>query len=169
MRAGYGRPLLYDSGMPDAPSHELRPAFADAPHMVHGSRLVAAWYTDPPGVIVQLLAASEGTLAMCEWLAGPGVDALHRRFQNDEQLIVVFDLRLMTGREAAARNALVEPAKKLKPRVKQAIMLPPEHASRVYISSLYAAAAMLSVFGYHIEMARSLDQVIAQYQLRAAR
>lgn len=145
-----------------------RQAFACAPHRTDPDGQIGSWYTEPPGVVVQLLRPAEGTLEMCNWLAGPGTDALLRRFPS-EPLILVFDMRLMTGREPRARNALIEPAKKLKPRIQHGVLLPPERASRVYLSSLYAATALLSVFGYHLELASSLETVIAKYRLVPAR
>lgn len=154
--------------MPEAPGTEAAAAFAAPPHLVHPSRDMVCWFTDPPGIVIQIVRAAQGTRAMTEWLGNTAQDALFARFPGAANLMVVLDLSLMTGREPGARNGLVEPAKRMKSRVARTILLPPRAASQVYLGSMYAATALLSAFGVHVEISRSLSKVLFAYGLRAA-
>jgi hypothetical protein len=124
--------------------------------------------TDPPGAVIQITRPAEGTRSMTNWMAKDAYELLLSRFPAVDGLTIVLDLRLMTGREAGARNALVEPAKRLKTRVARTILLPPQKASQVYLGSLFAATAVLSAFGVHVEIEHSLPNVLGKHGLRAA-
>lgn len=143
-------------------------AFSTAPHLVHPSRDLVCWFTDPPGIVIQFGRAAQGTRAITEWLGNDAYRALMARFPAADDLTVVVDLGLMTGREPGARNGLVEPAKRMKSRVARTVLLPPRSASPVYLGSMYAATALLSAFGVHVEISHSLARVLAAYRLRAA-
>jgi hypothetical protein len=143
-------------------------AFSAMPHLVHPSRDVACWLTDPPGAVIQITRPAEGTRNMTSWMAKDAHELLLARFPAVHDLTIILDLSLMTGRDAGARNALVEPAKRLKSRVARTILLPPRSASRVYLGSLFAATAVLSAFGIHVQIENSLPSVLAKYGLRAA-
>jgi hypothetical protein len=51
--------------------------------------------------------------------------------------------------------------------VARTVLIPPKNASQVYLGSMYAATAILSAFGVHVELQRSMNTVAAQYGLRA--
>jgi hypothetical protein len=125
------------------------------------------WFTDPPGIVIQIVRPAQGTRSMTDWLGSAAQEAFLKRFPGAKGLIVVVDLSLMTGREPAARNGLVEPAKRLKPHVARTVLIPPKNASQVYLGSMYAATAILSAFGVHVELQRSMSAVSALYGLRA--
>jgi hypothetical protein len=143
-------------------------AFTVPPHLVHPSKDLVCWFTDPPGIVIQIVNAVPGTLSMASWLGRTAQAALFARFPGVHDLIVVLDLRSMTGREPAARGGLVEPAKRMKSRVTRTILLPPKNASQVYLGSMYAATALLSAFGVHVDIQRGMGKVLASYGLRAA-
>src|SRR5262245_61337066 len=92
-------------------------AFAVPPHVVDDSGLIAAWFTDPPGVVLQLTRPARGTTALAEWMVGPGYAQVLRRFPDARDLRVVMDMRQMTGRAATARALLIEHAKLISPRL----------------------------------------------------
>ena len=154
--------------MSEATGMERLLAFASAPHLVHPSKDVVCWFTDPPGLVIQFARATQGTRSMTEWLGHAAQDALLARFPSHHHLVVVLDLSLMAGREPGARNGLVEPAKRIKSRVARTILLPPRTASRVYLGSMYAATALLSACGIHVEISQSLPKALAAHGLRAA-
>ena len=143
-------------------------AFAVTPHLVHASRDMACWFTHPPGIVIQVVRAVQGTRSMTDWLGGLVQSTLLARFPGVNDLIVVVDLSRMAGREPGARNGLVEPAKRLKAHVGRTVLLPPASVSRVYLGSLYAATALLSAVGIHVEIRHSLREVISDYGLRPA-
>jgi hypothetical protein len=143
-------------------------AFAVAPHLVHPSKDLVCWFTEPRGIVIQLVHAVPGSRSMTEWLGRVAQTALHTRFPGVSDLTVVLDLSRMVGRDPDARNGLIEPAKRMKHQVARTILLPPESASQVYLGSLYAATALLSAFGVHVEIQRSMAKVLAAHGLRAA-
>jgi hypothetical protein len=154
--------------MSEAPGIEGALAFAAPPHLVHPSRDMVCWFTDPPGIVIQIVRAAQGTRAMTEWLGHTAEHALFARFPGAVNLTVVLDLSLMTGREPGARNGLVEPAKRMKARVARTILVPPRAASQVYLGSMYAATALLSAFGVHVEINRTMSKALIAYGLRVA-
>jgi len=143
-------------------------AFAVTPHLVHASKDLVCWFTDPPGMVIQMIHAAQGTRSMTDWLGGLAQSALLARFPGAKDLIVVVDLSRMAGREPGARNGLVEPAKRMKARVAHTVLLPPATVSPVYLGSMYAATALLSAVGIHVEIRRSLRDVLSEYRLRPA-
>jgi hypothetical protein len=143
-------------------------AFAVAPHLVHASKDLVCWFTDPPGIVIQFVRAAMGTRAMTGWLGHEAQLALLARFPAARDLTVVVDLGRMTAREPGARNGLVEPARRLKAHVARTVLLPPNNASQVYLGSMYAATALLSALGIHVEVQRSLAKVLTDYRLRPA-
>jgi hypothetical protein len=142
-------------------------AFPTAPHLLHASDALACWFTEPPGVLLQITAPVDGTASMVAWMAGEVHEALLSRYPIGD-LTIILDLRLMTGREPSARHGLVEPAKRLKARAARTILLPPRNASRLYLGSMYAATALLSAVGIHVEIAQSMTKVVTTHRLRPA-
>jgi hypothetical protein len=126
-----------------------------------------AWFTDPPGTVVQFARPAVGSLQMVEWLLGPGLDRLLARFPEGP-LIVVMDLTLMTTRDPAVRPLLVESAKRLKPRVARTVIIPPENAKPVYLASLRVSTSLLAVFGVHVEIHASIALATRALNLHAA-
>lgn len=110
---------------------------------------------------------SELTVAMATWLVEQGCGELLAHFPGPTPLIIILDLRLMTGRQPAVRGLLVEAAKKLGPRLGQGYVIPPESAGKVYLASLHAAAAALRAFGARVEIAQSLSTLLAAKEIRA--
>lgn len=143
-------------------------AFSAAPHLVHPSQDLVCWLTEPPGAVIQIVRSVEGTRSMTDWIGREAQQLILARFPDRNDLTMVLDLSLMTGREPSARNGLVEPAKRISSHVARSILLRPRNASRVYLGSLYAATALLSAFGVHVEIERSLPGVLMKYRLRAA-
>ncbi|HEX4334862.1 MAG TPA: hypothetical protein VH062_03050 [Polyangiaceae bacterium] len=149
-------------------SPDYKAAFPSEPQLSSPSGVVACWFTDPPGMIIQITQRTQGTLEGAQWIGGPAIDAMLRRFSKREWLTLVLDLRLMTGREPAARHSLVAPAKSLKSRLARIVVVAPERASSIYLSSLLAATTLLSVFGYRVDLKRSLEVVVKKHRIRVA-
>src|SRR5215472_11798048 len=144
------------------------PAFLVPPHLRHPSGALVAWLTDPPGAVIQLTRPTRGTADLAEWLVGPALEYLLRHFPDALRLIVVLDLRQMTGRDPLARALLLEKAKTLRAGLLRAVVIPPIGASRVYLSSLRVAADILRVFGVRVDIERSLTDVLSEHRLRGA-
>ena len=142
-----------------------RAAFATAPHLVDPSGAVAIWLTDPPGAVMQFTREAEGTVPLAKWIVGPALEHLLRRFTAPMKLVIVMDLGLMTGRDAAVRPILTETAKNLRPRIERSLIVPPVKTSAIYLASLHAAVSLLRVFGVPVET-QTLPSALAN--LRAA-
>ncbi len=151
--------------MDHAPRHA---AFARLPHTQDPTSTLVAWFTDPPGALIQISRSSELTVEMTRWLVEQGCAELLARFRGTTPLTIVLDIRLMTKRQPAVRSLLVEAAKKLGPRLGTGYVLPPENAGKVYLASLHAAAAALRVFGARIEVSESLSTLLITKRIRAA-
>jgi EAL domain-containing protein (putative c-di-GMP-specific phosphodiesterase class I) len=144
-------------------------AFAQLPHTQDSTGTLVAWFTSPPGALVQISRSSELTVEMTRWLVEHGCSELLDRFPGPTPLAIVLDIRLMTKRQPAVRSLLVEAAKKLGPRLGTGYVIPPESAGKVYLASLHAAAAALRVFGARIEIAESLSILVDTKRIRPIR
>ena len=144
-------------------------AFPVEPHLQHSSGSLVAWFTEPPGAVVQLTKRVRGTVDLALWLVGPACHELFLRFPDAKELLVVFDLSQMEGRDPAARAALLEKAKTLRPGMMRAVVIPPIGASAVYLSSLRVAVAILQVFGVAVDIETSLNSVLASRGLKVDR
>ena len=142
--------------------------FAGPPHIRDASGALVAWFTEPPGALIQVAEPCQLTVDMARWLVGPGFAALEARFPEPARLILVLDLGLMTGRDVAVRPLIVDLAKTLRPRLARAIVIPPQRASALYIASLKTGVAVLRVFGVTVEVARSLPEVVTTAALGPA-
>lgn len=141
-------------------------AFAVPPHVVDDSGLVAVWFTDPPGVVLQLTQPARGTTAIAEWIVGPAYGQIVSRFPDARDLRVVLDMRQMTGRAATARALLIEHAKLIAPRLGTVIILPSIHLGSLYIKVVEATAVMLRAFGIRIQLESNLERALAKLELR---
>lgn len=148
------------------PAH-ARAAFPSPPHQEDPSGTLAAWFTDPPGVVVQFAHPAVGSLPLVQWLLGEGLDGLLARFPEGP-LVVVMDLTLMTTRDPAVRALLVESAKRLKTRVARTVLIPPANAKAVYLASLKVSMSLLAVFGVKAEIHASTALAIRALKLSAA-
>lgn len=146
----------------------LRTTFTRLPHTHDPSRTLVAWFTDPPGAIIQIVRESELTVEMTTWLVEVGFAELLARFRGTSALIIVLDLRLMLKRQPAVRSLIVDAAKKLAPRLGAGYVIPPDNAGKVYLASLHAAAAALRAFGARVEIAESLSSLLATKGIRPA-
>jgi hypothetical protein len=150
------------------PPPSLSAPFAVAPHVTDPSGLVAAWWTDPPGVLVQLTGPARGTTEMAEWLIGPAFDQVVRRFPDASDLRVILDMRQMTGRSATARSLLLQRGKTLIGRVTHVVLVPSTLLGPAYIKVVEAAALLLRGAGLRVDVEASLERVIARHGVRAA-
>jgi hypothetical protein len=146
----------------------LSPAFTLPPHAIDDSGAVAAWFTDPPGVVLQFIRPARGTTELAKWVVGPGYTQMLRRFPDCYELRVVLDMRQMTGRAATARAVLIEHAKLVSQRLGRVIILPSDHMGTIYLKVVETTALMLRAFGVRIEIEHSLEQALARQGVRIA-
>jgi hypothetical protein len=146
----------------------VEPAFAVPCHVRHGLQdELQVWFTDPPGVVVQLSKPQRSTVAQTRWLLGPCFDLMRERFPHDEKLILVLDYRNMTSRDTSARTLMMDRARDIAHLFSHVFIVPPLHASPVYLAMLHAAVALVSMFGAKLEIVDSLSETISQTSLRA--
>jgi hypothetical protein len=136
-------------------------AFAEPPHLVDPRGDIAIWYTEPPGLVLQLTKPTHGTRAHAEWLAGPSFAELGRRFPNHE-LIVLFDAHLATGRDPDFRPLMMNVAKALLGRAKRIVVVLPRTVPPALRSAMEVSVALLRLFGLPLEIAASLTYTLAQ-------
>jgi hypothetical protein len=143
------------------------PAFNSAPDF-QGVGALRAWFTDPPGAIVQMARPGRWTQEMAAWMVGPGNARLRGRFPGASGLLLVLDLTLMDGREPGARALMLERASKGGGLVTRIILIPPANANPVYLTTLRAAVTLLKALGKDIKIERSLTKAIAEFGLKPA-
>jgi hypothetical protein len=144
------------------------PAFTLPPHVIDDSSAVAAWFTDPPGVVLQFMRPTRGTTELAKWVVGPGYNQVVRRFPDCYELRVVLDMRQMTGRAATARAVLIDHAKLVSQRLGRVIILPSAHMGSFYVKVVEATALMLRTFGVRVEIEQSLERALAKQDMRVA-
>lgn len=143
-------------------------AFFRLPDTHDPTGTLVAWFTQPPGAVIQFSRESELTVEMTSWLVEHGCSQLLGRFPGTTPLIIVLDLQFMTKRQPAVRALLVEAAKKLGPRLGMGFVLPPANAGKIYLASLHAATAALRAFGAKVEVVESLPTLLTTRRIRAA-
>jgi hypothetical protein len=140
-------------------------AFTAPPHLTDPSRTLVVWFTEPPGIVVQFARPARFEMSHAQWMVGPMLSALLKRFSREEPLAFVLDLSLMDGRDPSVRPLLVEAARKVTHRSRRSILVPPVNANRVYLAGVNAAASLARVFGLTVSI-ETLSQSILT--LRAA-
>ena len=93
--------------------------FPTTPDVSDPSGLIAAYWTDPPGVVLRFVRPARGTAKLSEWLVGPAFELFTQRFPGETQLRIVLDMSQMTGRSATARAVLMQSAARFAPYVGQ--------------------------------------------------
>lgn len=151
------------------PIDRVPTAFAVAPHVTDPSGAIAAWWTDPPGVLAQLTGPARGTTEMAEWLIGPAFDQVIGRFPDTRELRVILDMRQMTGRSANARSLLLQRGKTMIGHVAHVVLVPSTLLGPAYIKVVEASALLLRAAGLRVDIESSLERVIARHGVRPAR
>jgi hypothetical protein len=151
------------------PIKTIRPAFEAPCHIQDPTSSLAGWFTEPAGIVFQVVRRTRFTCDMGRWMAGPAVGALWRAYPDRTDLVLVFDLGLMDGRETEARSILQKAAEENRQRIGRAIIVPPRAANVAYISALQVSATLLKVFGVKVEVERSMTSVLVSCPLRASR
>jgi hypothetical protein len=153
------------------PNHSREPSplsGAEAPHATDPSGSVALRFTDPPGVLLQLVRPARGTTEMAEWLAGPGLSLLFDRFPQVGNLRVIMDMRLMTGRSASARSLIIQAGVRCVGRVGHAIVIPSQQLGETYLGVVEAGAALVRLAGLRVDIEHDLSAVLARHGVRTA-
>jgi hypothetical protein len=153
------------------PNHSREPSplsGAEAPHATDPSGSVALRFTDPPGVLLQLVRPARGTTEMAEWLAGPGLSLLFDRFPQVGNLRVIMDMRLMTGRSASARSLIIQAGVRCVGRVGHAIVIPSQQLGETYLGVVEAGAALVRLAGLRVDIEHDLSAVLARHDVRTA-
>jgi hypothetical protein len=144
----------------------VSPVFAEQPHVRCEVGPLAAWFTEPSGVVLQLTEAVVFTLAMARWVGGEGYAALAAHFPGNMKVSLLLDLRPMTAREAAARGVMMEAGQKYLQRFSSVVVVPPIKPPPLYMTTLIGAAALLSAIGPEITIVDSLDQALERLEFR---
>jgi hypothetical protein len=141
--------------------------FSGVPHIVDPSGAIAVYWTDPPGALLQVVQATRGTSEMAHWLVTDGLDLLLNRFPSVDNLLLVIDMRRMTGRSAMARSILMNasggPAAE---RIGQIVMLPSVHMGPAYVAVIEATAVALRLIGYRVAVEHDLEEALKNYGVR---
>jgi hypothetical protein len=128
---------------------------------------MVAWFTEPPGVVIQLTRAQRVGVPLAEWMVGPLTVESRRRFPS-ERILVLLDTSLMQGRDPPVRAILMDAARRLQHEVSRTILIPPTNAGAVYLASLAVASSLLQVFGVKLDVVRSMPFALSSAGLRVA-
>lgn len=137
---------------------EVTPVFAGPPHVRCEVGPLAAWFTEPAGVVLQLTEAVVFTHAMASWVSSEGYSRLCAHFPGQAPLSLLFDIRPLAGREAAARVVLMEAGQKYIQRFSSVVIVAPVKPPPLYMATLIGAAALLSAIGPEVAIVDSLEQ-----------
>jgi len=144
------------------------PVFASAPDLRFEGGQLVAWFTDPPGVVVQLTEATAFTKEMAEWMVGPGFAALHQRFPQGCKLQLLLDIRPMISREPAARAMFMSAATRHLFLFAKLGVIAPAKPPPLYMTTLHGAIALLSAIGPEISIFETLEGALQAMGLHAA-
>jgi hypothetical protein len=155
------------TGMTEPQSKPEQRALLVPQHVLDPTGTVAACWTEPKGVIVQLLGPVRGTTALAEWLVGPCFDQFLARFPGTERdLTVVLDMRSMLGRAANARQVMLQASVPARARVKRVVILPSIHLGPAYITIIEATAVVLRIAGYDVHVEDDLELALRKHDIR---
>jgi hypothetical protein len=146
----------------------VEPVFSQEPDLRCESGKLVAWFTDPPGAVVQLRDAAVFTKAMADWFVGPAFAALVQRFPNAKDMRLLLDLRPMLSREPAARPVLMTAANNSMFAFAKIGLIPPARPLPLYMSTLYGAVALLSTIGPEIRIYETLEGALLHMAVAAA-
>jgi len=145
------------------------PVFASAPDLRFEGGQLVAWFTDPPGVVLQLTEATVFTKEMAEWMVGPGFAALQQRFPQGGKLQLLLDIRPMVSREPAARTLIMSAATRHMFLFAKLGVIAPAKPPPLYMTTLHAAIALLSAIGPEIIIFETLEGALLAKGLDAVR
>jgi hypothetical protein len=154
------------------PNHlrELQPSDGtDPPHATDPTGAVDVRYTEPPGVLLQLVRPARGTTEMAEWVTETGLTMLFARFPHSRDLRVILDMRLMTGRSASARALLIQAGMRCVGRVGHVVLIPSQQLGAAYLAVVEAAAALVRSSGLRVDIEHDLQAVLARHAVQIAR
>lgn len=140
--------------------------FSSVPHIVDPTGAISMYWTDPPGVLVQLVQATRGTSEMAHWLAGDALDLFFSRFPGVDGLRVVLDMRRMTGRSAMARQVLMNASGAAAGRIAHVVLLPSLHMGPAYLKVIEATCVALRLIGYRVDVEHDLEVALRKHGIR---
>ena len=142
------------------------PVFDAAPDLSYEGGPLSAWFTDPPGAVVQLTEAVVFSKDMAEWIVGPGFEELSKRFPRCTELNLVLDLRPMTSREPAARPVIMAAGMKHMFMFTKVAVIAPQKPQPLYMSTLHGAVALLSAIGPEVRIFETIEEAQQMMALR---
>ena len=134
----------------------FRFAFEEAPHLKDPTSAVGAWFTQPLGMVFQLVRRARFTNEMARWVAGPAIETFWELAPQQTGVVLVLDVSLMDGRDSEVRSIIQAAAEKYHARIARSIVIPPRTANAAYMKALQVSVVLLRVFGVTVEIATPL-------------
>lgn len=144
------------------------PIFKARAHVQCSTGPILAWYTSPPGVVVQLTESAPMTEAMASWVAGPAFAGMVAHFPDQRGFIFIVDLRAMTTRAPNVRAIFMELVRESGSLLAATVIIPPRRANPLYLGGLQTASELLTPFGPALQVTTELEAVLQRYQLQPA-
>jgi hypothetical protein len=120
---------------------------------------MAVWFTEPPGLVVQLVEPTRITLPMVDWLVGPAYAELERRYPR-QSLEIVLDFAHMTSRTSASRTVFLSKARQVGQRFVHGFWVAPTAMKPAAASSIQASVALMRSLGIHVVTVESAAEAI---------
>ncbi|HLV22987.1 MAG TPA: hypothetical protein VKZ49_18990 [Polyangiaceae bacterium] len=148
----------------------VTPAFSEPPHLLHPTGAMAVWFTEPAGMVTQLVRPNRGTTDLACFMAQLAFAALlELRGRRVEQLTFVHDLTLLTGYDEEAKRIWTTWALEIRDRIARIVIVQPRAPET--LASLEVTATALVPRGVPFETRESVEQAVADFglmpQLRA--
>jgi hypothetical protein len=105
---------------------------------------------------------------MARWLTDVGIELLMRRFEARSGFLFLLDIRPMTSREPVVGSLMIDTAREHADTFSDVFIVPPLQINPVYLTTLHAAAALISAFGARVEVANDVQHVLRDAQIRLA-
>lgn len=142
------------------------PAFDHPPHLSWGGGELAIWFTEPWGMLTQMLRPTYATETLANFIADFAYSALlELRDTTTTPLIFVHDFSRMTGYESEARKLLTMWGFRIRSEIERVVVVQPPVKNELARLGISAAASALGVVGIRFEIVETVQAPIDRYGL----
>ena len=142
-------------------------ALPTPPHLRCPHSPLVVWFTEPLGMLTQLVEPAHGTAAMAEFITGTAWSALQElRGDRAERLLFIHDFSLMDTYDGEARRLLTMWGLSIRRDIDRIVVVQPPVKNRIARMGIAAAATALDMLGVQIELDEVLPVILDRYSVR---
>ncbi len=144
-----------------------RPAFATPPHLRSPDGPLFVWFTEPLGMLTQIMEPMHGSPEMARFISGVAWSALlELRGTRRERMIFVHDFTAMDSYDGEARRILTMWGLSIRSDIERIVVIQPPVKNRLARMGIAAAAAALGMLGVELDLDDTLPGALERLGLR---